>query len=553
VSRQSLFSVPTPGKAPARETVLRRKCACGQHAEGGECEECRKKKGLLQRRQGTGPEPSGAPAIVHETLRSPGEPLDRRARDLLEPRLGQDFSGVRVHTDAGAAASARSVNALAYTVGERMVFAAGQYSPHTAAGQKLLAHELTHVAQQRSLGGGYPLQALRIGGENDVYERQAEELADAVAAGGRTPAPPLAMRAPAVQRLGAGDQFLRFFGIESGEFSDPDLTEYLDRVAKRRRCDCGTFDFLSDDMAREIINRWGVGKHKLDQDYGDVPSVEIKRILVEELLAGPTGDNDEKAIIKVFKDSQPKDVERLLDPAHGLDIRRLVEDINGENQAVFLRVLEQKMPNAGGAYLGLHTTFTGCSDEWKTAMTDAARTAEIWVSDAVAQLNSALADPKNAGSRLRDNLRRHFKTDPSATEVVKEIRDTLAEIQVAFVGDIPFECKSDCKDGVPAETGGLLGLFPRGNLKLCPAWLRQKPWRRAEIVLHEMAHRFAGKSGFSELYMDRDFDQYMAQSTSSSLSNADSFAEFARMLQEPTGDAPPAEPEKKAPDMKGKP
>jgi hypothetical protein len=66
----------------------------------------------------------------------------------MEARFGYDFSRVRVHTDATAAESARAVQALAYTVGEDIVFGAGRYAPATGAGQRLLAHELTHVVQQ---------------------------------------------------------------------------------------------------------------------------------------------------------------------------------------------------------------------------------------------------------------------------------------------------------------------------------------------------------------------------------------------------------------------
>jgi hypothetical protein len=89
-----------------------------------------------------------APAIVHEVLHSHGAPLDAHARLFFEPRFGFDFSQVRIHTDARAAESARTVNALAYTVGSDIAFAAGQYAPRAASGQRLLAHELAHVAQQ---------------------------------------------------------------------------------------------------------------------------------------------------------------------------------------------------------------------------------------------------------------------------------------------------------------------------------------------------------------------------------------------------------------------
>lgn len=88
------------------------------------------------------------PPIVHEVLRSPGQPLDPATRTLFEPRFGHDFSRVRVHTYAEAAESARAVDALAYTVGRNVVFGVGQYLPKSSAGQKLIAHELTHVVQQ---------------------------------------------------------------------------------------------------------------------------------------------------------------------------------------------------------------------------------------------------------------------------------------------------------------------------------------------------------------------------------------------------------------------
>lgn len=89
-----------------------------------------------------------SPSSVQSTISSQGNPLSSATREFFEPRFGHDFSHVRVHTDDGAAASARSVNALAYTVGTDIVFGSGQYAPETAKGSELLAHELTHVTQQ---------------------------------------------------------------------------------------------------------------------------------------------------------------------------------------------------------------------------------------------------------------------------------------------------------------------------------------------------------------------------------------------------------------------
>jgi hypothetical protein len=113
--------------------------------------------------------PPAAPGIVNEVLSSSGQPLDAATRDLIGSRFGYDFSRVRIHTDARAAESARSVSALAYTVGTHIVFAPGQYQPASAAGLRLLAHELAHTIQQgaapRLTGGDFPfLSRHTIGG-----------------------------------------------------------------------------------------------------------------------------------------------------------------------------------------------------------------------------------------------------------------------------------------------------------------------------------------------------------------------------------------------------
>ena len=92
--------------------------------------------------------PTEGPASVQEVLRSPGQPLPDATRVFFEPRLGDHFSRVRVHTDAKAKESAREVNALAYTVGTHLVFGAGQLAFGSDSGRRLLAHELTHVVQQ---------------------------------------------------------------------------------------------------------------------------------------------------------------------------------------------------------------------------------------------------------------------------------------------------------------------------------------------------------------------------------------------------------------------
>lgn len=88
------------------------------------------------------------PGVVHEVLRTPGQPLDASTRAVMEPRFGHDFSRVRLHTDSAAAESAKAVNARAYAVGRDVVFAPQMYAPHSSEGRMLLAHELAHTIQQ---------------------------------------------------------------------------------------------------------------------------------------------------------------------------------------------------------------------------------------------------------------------------------------------------------------------------------------------------------------------------------------------------------------------
>ncbi len=105
---------------------------------------------LIRRKENPGNEIPENSEIDHyiSSLSSSGQPMPEASRHFFEPRFGQDFSNVRIHNDSVAAKSAQSINALAYTSGSDIVFNHGQYSPGTESGQKLLAHELTHVMQQ---------------------------------------------------------------------------------------------------------------------------------------------------------------------------------------------------------------------------------------------------------------------------------------------------------------------------------------------------------------------------------------------------------------------
>ena len=193
----------------ARGRVLQRKCACGKNtAGGGECGKCADGEKRLQRRaarEGSDARDAAATDAVGDVLRSSGSPLDSSTRSFFESRFGQDFSRVRVHTDARAQESARRVNALAYTVGRDVAFGAGQYAPASVEGRRLIAHELAHVVQQSSSVGA--LSAMRDGPtvEDSASEREADAAADAVLS--HKPVPALRpLRAGALSRKAGGQK-----------------------------------------------------------------------------------------------------------------------------------------------------------------------------------------------------------------------------------------------------------------------------------------------------------------------------------------------------------
>ena len=107
---------------------------------------------LLQDEAGEKHDATVASPLVDSALDSEGQPLDASARSQMEALFNEDFSGVRIHTDAGAAESAQAVEARAYTSGEDVVFGANQYRPNTAEGKELIAHELAHTVQHRDAG-----------------------------------------------------------------------------------------------------------------------------------------------------------------------------------------------------------------------------------------------------------------------------------------------------------------------------------------------------------------------------------------------------------------
>jgi hypothetical protein len=142
-------------------------CSCG-----GTCEECKKKQ--VQRKGEGGVH--GVPSAFEGALARSGAgmPLAPHTRGIMENRFGDRFDDVRVHADSSAAEAAHHVSAHAFTMGRDVYFGAGRYDPHSTGGQKLIAHELTHVLQQRRGAVTPGLKSLNATAHDDAFEREAE-------------------------------------------------------------------------------------------------------------------------------------------------------------------------------------------------------------------------------------------------------------------------------------------------------------------------------------------------------------------------------------------
>jgi hypothetical protein len=110
-----------------------------------------------------------------------GQPLDAGTKAHMESSFGEDFGDVRVHMDGRAAEAAGGLGARALTHGHDLFFDTGEYDPSTHEGERLLAHELAHVVQQRGGAAG----AREVGRAGDAFEREADDAAHAVVSGER--------------------------------------------------------------------------------------------------------------------------------------------------------------------------------------------------------------------------------------------------------------------------------------------------------------------------------------------------------------------------------
>jgi len=293
VGAQAKLRVSQPGDADeleadrVAETVtaapsgadIRRKCACeggGASCPDCEAEDVEQAKGIHRRSSAPSADATEASDDLLQSLGA-GRALDPATRESMESRFGQDFGGVRIHTDQQASAAARSVDARAFTIGSDVAFGSGEFSPETKSGKKLLAHELAHVVQQRKT---------------------------------RTP--------KGVQRAGIIESIARLFG--GGTFSDEELEQYLAFLDKNNRIED---HYDSDNKAREIVRRWQRG----DPKY--ILTIRRKVLLIQEMLTGYTSHADEVGILALLSGSGPTEFTSVVD---SVTVKELQSNISGKER-----------------------------------------------------------------------------------------------------------------------------------------------------------------------------------------------------------------------------
>ena len=569
-------ATPAPQVSVVKGFQLRRKCACGSYGSGGgSCDKCSKDENKLQR-TAVGPEkPEGLPESVNEVVGSGGHPLDAATRSWMEPRFNYDFSGVRIHTDSRAARSAKDVNALAYTVGRDVVFGAGQYTPGTERGTRLLAHELTHVVQQTSSGASAQQAAKAVSDPGDAAEVEADVTANRIMSGEAvtvTQAPNATLHALndletglLAGGLALGGVGLTFLALglagvfDREHYSAQELTEYLTVLATTRRIENNR---NSDNKARDVVRHWRAGEAAFNINNGfsvrggSLTAVELKRLLIKEMLSGVTAGEDEEAILTILENSTPEAILQILDPNHGISVQTLDDKIGGENHRRFEAILERTFPAGSSIRQGTTTSAeNACTARQALMIEYAKRSALEMVNNAIDVLSKRPEEP-----HLRTALDCRF---PGATRaqvrqifgVFQAARETLGTRLYHCGGEGAAElepnpltlttgqrrvarCWQEDADAWVAEEGD----SPR-DVFLCGIFFRRTPAVQAATIVHEAIH-VAGR-----LTTDPAYNPQCGIDIGVALTNPDSFAYFANDLMQPLPGAPQADLSTSEPQM----
>ncbi|VVB95211.1 Uncharacterised protein [uncultured archaeon] len=491
---------------PVISGVLQRKCG-----------DCRKKR-LMQRSARDNTETSGVPSIVHEVLRSSGEPLDSGTRAFMEPRFGHDFSKVRVHTDAKAAESARAVNAMAYTVGQNVVFGANLYVPGSTEGQRLLAHELTHVVQQQKAGSIHEQYKLQISEPLGSEEYEAEKFANKVICNSDgiensiTPVSQSLQRACGPSEIGNPSGCLG----QSGEVAGENFQFVVN-------CD----NFQPGEDTRLRIFAATIGPDDVLDVHG-FASEEGAPVFNEKLSCMRA----HKAVSALIAAGVlPHQIRRLY--MHGAT----PGSRPGRRSVVIDKVTLPQVfapapaPTPNPAPMAPPAPVTQDCLPWQTTMlTNHLNDARTWLNDAEAKISAfraGTASPADAAI-VSSALTTNFHTTAPAD--VTTIASNFASLKTALGGTFNYECATAfwCNPNELAYVRGAFGIIRRSfDINVCPLWFScANYYKRVSTLIHERAHQYPGATDNAYEWQR----SYTTISAADAINNAESYAVTARQI-----------------------
>jgi hypothetical protein len=246
-----------------------------------------------------------------------GRPLDNGVASRMGGAFGRDFSNVRIHTDADAAAAATSMNARAFTVGHDIAFAGGEYAPGTIIGDALLAHELAHVAQQDG--------AAEVLTQSEAATGALEHDADDAAVHAVTSLWPGLRRFARDTHANAMPRLKSSLKLQRCDASPSELQEYLRVLDKTKKIEDNND---SDGKARQIAEAWSKG----DTQY--ILTVRRKKLLIEEMIDGYVSPDDQEQILNLLERSWGNELKQMIGP-NGVPHKKLLDEFGWHKEELW--------------------------------------------------------------------------------------------------------------------------------------------------------------------------------------------------------------------------
>lgn len=511
-AKLSVGAANDPLEAEADAVAEKIMCMPAGNGRGGhtipriqkKCAACEEEEEQVQRKDNGGGS-AAVPDSVYRTISSAGSQMDPHTQQFMESRFDRDFSNVQIHTDAQAQQSARSINALAYTVGNHVVFGNGQYAPSTTEGKKLLAHELTHVVQQDMAKQSDAQVQTKADseytkGEALAYLRHAITTGATAIADGTATDPKINIL---LQRVGS--LYAKLRASAKNDASDVDID--FDPDPKKNEIKAGDSD-------KSIDTLYGSFKPTdpalVSSASGDAPAAPAGDVAGE----APGTNPDASLMAKAGPGGL------TISPAYGQPVQRFAIVIVG------IIIL-------GGLLVSGCNTSTPadpnvCSPADRATISARRAEAGTWISTALTKLNAVSGGTAPVADRdmVLNALEANFHT--RSVPQISAIAARLTRIQ-GKVSSAPAECRH-------SNTSTDMYSYTNGPMYFCEPWFTKRDQiRNVTTIIHEGGH-IDGLSGTPQADPTRTEDiyefhpGYATMSTATALLNTEPYAVLARQI-----------------------